>query len=146
MNRPLIAQASVTVAAPPATVWDALVNPALIKQYFFGTTVISDWQEGSPIVWKGEWQGASYEDKGQLLRIEPERLLQYSHFSPLSNLADVPDNYHTITIELAGQGAETLVTLSQDNNATEADREHSRANWEMVLAGLKRLLETQRPG
>ena len=62
----------------------ALVDPAAIKQYMFGTTVESDWREGSSIVWKGEWQGRAYEDKGVILRLEPGRLLQYSHFSPLS--------------------------------------------------------------
>jgi hypothetical protein len=31
-----------------------MTNPEIIKQYMFGTNVISDWKEGSPIVWKGE--------------------------------------------------------------------------------------------
>ena len=36
----LIAQASKTIAAPVAAVWEALTNPALIKQYMFGTDVV----------------------------------------------------------------------------------------------------------
>lgn len=92
---PTVAHATTTIHAPVARVWDALVNPALIKQYMFGTNVSSDWKEGSPIVWKGEWQGKSYEDKGVILRLQPERLLQYSHFSPLSGLPEMPENYHT---------------------------------------------------
>jgi hypothetical protein len=43
-------------------------------QYMFGTNVISDWQEGSPILWKGEWQGKKYEDLGVILKLEPERV------------------------------------------------------------------------
>jgi len=39
MPKNLIAQASVTIAAPVAKVWDALVNPQTIRQYMFGTTV-----------------------------------------------------------------------------------------------------------
>jgi len=51
MPKNLVAQASLSIGAPAAKVWDALVNPQLIKQYMFGTTVASDWQEGSPITW-----------------------------------------------------------------------------------------------
>jgi hypothetical protein len=31
--------------------------------------------------------------------------------------------------------------LSQDNNSTEEDREHSEKNWGMMLTGIKTLLE-----
>jgi uncharacterized protein YndB with AHSA1/START domain len=138
----LIATACVTVDAPVTKVWEALVNPDAIKQYMFGTNVATDWQEGSPITWKGEWQGKSYEDKGVLLKVEPERTLQYSHFSPLAGLPDKPENYHTVTIELSDNGGQTEVSLSQDNNPTEEAREHSEKNWEMMLAGLKEFLES----
>src|SRR6266511_4164954 len=144
MNNRFIAKASATIDAPVAKVWDALVNPAMIKQYMFGTNVVSDWKEGRPIVWKGEWQGKSYEDKGVILKIEPRRLLQYSHFSPLSGQPDAPENYHTVTIELSSKGPQTVVSLSQDNNATDEARKHSEKNWETMLTSLKKLLE--KPG
>ena len=60
MKDPLIAQAHVEINAPIAKVWAALVDPAMIKQYMFGTTVVSDWHEDAPIVWKGEWEGKPY--------------------------------------------------------------------------------------
>ena len=101
----VIARASVSVGAPVAKVWDALVNPQTIKQYMFGTTVVSDWKQGSPITWKGEWKGKAYEDKGTILKIQPRRLLQYSHYSALSGLPDTPENHHTVTIELSEEGA-----------------------------------------
>ncbi len=141
VNRKIVAQASTTINATPAKVWNALTNPEVIKQYMFGTNIISDWKEGSPIRWKGEWQGKPYEDKGTILALEKERLVQYTHFSPLSGLADVPENYHTITVELAGEGSKTRVSLAQDNNDTEQDREHSEQNWQMMLESLKKLLE-----
>lgn len=142
MNKGHVARASTTVNAPVLKVWDALTNPAMIKRYFFGTQVESNWREGSPIVWKGEWQGQTYEDKGRILRYEPQRRLQYTHFSPLTGQPDVPENYHTVTIELSADEDRTHITLSQDNNATQEEREHSEKNWEMVLDGLKKLLES----
>lgn len=141
MTKNLIAQASVSIAAPAAKVWDALVNPQIIKQYMFGTTVVSDWQEGSPISWKGEWKGKAYEDKGRIQKIKPRQLLQYSHYSPLSGLPDTPENHHLVTIELSEKGPQTRVSLSQDNNATDEARQHSEKNWMMMLEGLKKLLE-----
>ena len=136
-----IAKAQTTISVTSDKVWDALTNPDLIKKYMFGTTVVSDWKEGSKITWKGEWEGKTYEDKGKILRLEPKRELQYSHFSLNPGLDDKPENYHIVTIELKEIDKQTIVTLSQDNNADEKTRDHSEKNWKMMLASLKKLLE-----
>ncbi len=125
--------------------WDALTNPAAIKQYMFGTNVVSEWKEGSGITWQGEWQGKTYEDKGVILKLAPERMIRYTHFSPLSGQPDTPENYHTVTVELADEGTQTRVSLSQDNNTTEEERDHSAGNWASMLEGMKTLLEGRRP-
>ncbi len=137
----LTARAATTIHAPIDRVWDALIDPAAIKQYMFGTNVTSDFKEGSPIVWKGEWQGKKYEDKGVILKMKPKQMLRYTHFSPLSGLPDKPENYHTVTIDLVKQGDQTLVTLTQDNKPSEEAKQHSEKNWGMMLASLKKLLE-----
>lgn len=141
MTKNLTAEAKIAVNAPIQRVWDALVTPETIKKYMFGATVVSDWKEGSPIVWKGEWQGKPYADKGVILQLKPNRLLQYSHFSPLSGVPDIPDNYHTVRIELASKGTQTNVSLTQDKNPTEQAREQSQKNWQMMLTGLKKAVE-----
>jgi uncharacterized protein YndB with AHSA1/START domain len=141
VDKNLIAKVSIAIDAPGHKVWNALVDPEAIRQYMFGTQVVSSWKEGSPIVWKGEWQGRPYEDKGVILQLKPRRAIQYTHFSPLSGLCDKPENYHTVTIELSDQGTQTLVSLSQDNNPTEEARGHSEKNWGMMLTAMKKLLE-----
>ncbi len=143
MKEDLIAKASIRINASSEKVWKALVSPGAIKQYMFGTEVTSDWREGSPITWKGEWEGKAYEDKGTILQVEPGRLIEYSHFSPLSGLPDKPENYHTVTIELSGDGSQTNVSLKQNKNETEEARAHSEKNWAMMLAALKQYLEQQ---
>ena len=117
MSTNLLAKATIRINTTTERVWDALVNPDAIKQYMFGTNVVSEWREGSPITWQGEWQGKSYEDKGVILKLQPRRTIQYSHFSPLSGLPDKPENYHTVTIDLSADGDQTHVSLAQDNNA-----------------------------
>lgn len=138
-----VATASTVVEAPKEEVWEALTDPDLISRYMFGTEVSTDWEVGSPIAWKGEWDGRSYQDKGTILELKPLRLLRYSHFSPLSGMADSPENYHTVTIEIAGDGSTTTVHLSQDNNETTEAREHSAANWQTMLDGLKDVVEAR---
>ena len=136
-----IAKAETTINASAEKVWDALTDPELIKKYMFGTTVVSDWKEGSKIIWKGEWEGKNYEDKGKILRLDYKKRLQYSHYSPLSKLDDTPENYHIVTIDLAEKDNQTAVTLTQDNNANEKEKDHSEKNWKTMLASLKKLLE-----
>ena len=137
----LIATTETTIDAPLAKVWNALVDPAIIKHYMFGADVVSDWGKGSPITWKGEYQGKRYEDKGKILEMQRGRRLRYSHFSPMAGLPDSPENYHTVTIDLDGSGEETRVSLTQDNNADEKAREHSEKNWATMLEGLKKYVE-----
>jgi uncharacterized protein YndB with AHSA1/START domain len=132
---------STTIDAPVHDVWSALLDPKAIKAYMFGADVQSRWRVGSPIVWKGEWDGKKYEDRGVILQLEPGRTLQYSHFSPLSKLPDSPENYHIVTIELSPEGNGTLVSLSQDNNPTAEARAHSEKNWNGMLAAMKKYLE-----
>jgi uncharacterized protein YndB with AHSA1/START domain len=140
-SQTLIAKATTTIKAPTDRVWDALVNPKIIRKYMFGTTVNSDFKVGSPITWKGEWEGKKYEDKGKILELVPGKKLKYSHFSPLTGQPDRPENYHTVSIDLSGDGSRTNVTLAQDNNPTEEAKKHSEKNWSTMLDGLKKVVE-----
>jgi uncharacterized protein YndB with AHSA1/START domain len=138
-----VATAEVEIDAPADKVWSALTDPEQIKQYMFGSQVVTDWKQGSQIVWKGEYEGKKYEDKGEILEIEPKRRLKVTHFSPLSGQDDVSENYHTLLYELAQRRGTTHVSLSQDNNPSRQAAVHSRANWEKMLAGLKQVVEAR---
>ena len=141
MSANLIAKASTSISAPASRVWDALTNPEIIKKYFFGTQAVSDWKEGSPLEFKGEWEGKKYVDKGIILKSEPGKLFQYTYLSSFSNLPDLPENYANITYELHEDDGETTLTVKQENVANEEARKHSEKNWEYVLKSLKDLLE-----
>jgi len=96
----IVATAEVVINAPTDRVWTALTNPDDVKQYMFGTTIEGEWHVGSPITWKGDWQGKPYEDKGQVLRFEPGRAVAYSRYSPLSGAPDMSESYQNVTVEL----------------------------------------------
>ena len=135
-----VAAGKTAIDASPGEVWTALTDPEQIEKYMFGSQVVTDWQPGSPIVWKGEYEGKKYEDKGEIVEVDQARRLKLTHFSPLSG-DDIPENYHTVLYELEERGRKTQVSLSQDNNSSEEAAEHSRANWEKMLAGLKEVVE-----
>jgi uncharacterized protein YndB with AHSA1/START domain len=136
-----VAKVSAVIDASKEEIWEALTDPSSISQYMFGAKVTTDWTEGSPITWEGEWDGRPYQDKGVILEVHPPQILEFSHFSPLTGLPDVPANYHTVRIEVVEDGSRSEVTLIQDNNETAEARAHSEENWQAMLDGLKTLVE-----
>jgi uncharacterized protein YndB with AHSA1/START domain len=142
----LVARQSIFIRAHPGIVWRALTDPDMIRQYLFGTEAISDWKVDSPIRYRGVWEGRSYEDKGVVLRAEPGKLLETTYWSSMSGLPDLPGNYKKVTYRLRPEKDGTLLTVTQDNNATEEEKAHSEGNWKMVLEGLKKVVENRGRG
>jgi|ERR1035437_939547 uncharacterized protein YndB with AHSA1/START domain len=144
MKKTLIAETSISVDATPAQVWKVLTTPKLIKKYLMGTDVSSDWKESSAITYTGEYEGKKYHDKGIIKKIEPEKVLQSTYWSSMSGKADKPENYNLIPYKITKKDDKTVITLSQDNNSTEKEKEHSTENWKMVLKKLKEVLESEK--
>jgi uncharacterized protein YndB with AHSA1/START domain len=135
----IVAVAEIDIDATTARVWNVLTSPEQLKQLWFGAEVDTDWKVGSPITWTGEWEGKPYQDKGEILAVEPGRLLKFTHFSPLTGQPDVPENYHTLTYTLT---ANTHLKLEQDNNGSEDEAKHSQGMWEQLLAKVKTAAES----
>lgn len=131
-----------TINAASARVWEALTTPEIIKQYMFGAEAVSNWQPGSSLIYRGQWNGQPYEDKGTILEIEPRKLLKTTFYSALSGLEDKPENHNTITYELNSEATgRTSLTVTQDNNPTQAAADQTGKNWEMILSQIKQMLE-----
>jgi uncharacterized protein YndB with AHSA1/START domain len=141
MEREHVSRASIVIEASSAEVWDALVNPATAKAYFFGAEVRSDWREGSPITFTGQFNGNSYYEKGTILQCQPQRLLQYSHWSDLEQLADLPENYRNWTFRIEGGDTGVVLSVAEDNISDETKRARSDEFWSGVLATIKGIVE-----
>src|SRR6186997_895117 len=120
MPNKLTATNSISIHAPVSKVWQALIDPAQIKQYLFGTDAKSDWKKGSPITYTGEWEGKSYEDKGTVIDIIPNQRLHTTYWSGMSGKEDKPENYANVIYDLKPEGDNTTITITQDNIENEA--------------------------
>lgn len=134
-------EVSITINTNISIVWDALINPDVIREYFFGTEAVSTWEVGEPILFRGIWDGKSYEDKGIIKKNETEKEFQYTYWSSFSGTDDTPENYATITYKVERDGKQTKLTVVQGSFKTEEQKEHSKQNWTMVLENLKSILE-----
>lgn len=129
---------SISINASTAEVWQALTDPAIIEQYFFGSKAQSTWKEGSPVTFTGEWKGQTYQDKGKILKAEPNKILQHTYWSSMGQLEDAPENYIVVTYRLEGDDKHTELSVTQDKSTNE---EESKGLWKTVLENLKKTVE-----
>lgn len=149
MSTPLIVKNSIAINATPDRVWDALINPEQTKKYMFGCETVSDWKPGSALLWKGNYEGKEMVFvKGNILSIETGRFLSYSTIDPNSGIADIPENYLTVTYALTSQNGQTVLTVTQGDYATVGDGEKryqetiDGGGWDPILNEIKKLAET----
>ncbi len=136
--------ASIVIRASRDRVWKALTEPAAVKAYFFGTELETSWHPGSPLFFRGEWQGKQYEDRGQVLSFEPLHSLSYDYWSSFSGLEDKPELRQIVRYDLDEQDGGTRVRVHQSNFDTEERAGHSEQNWRGVLEALKKYVEPSR--
>ncbi len=130
-----------TIQASPSEVWACLTEPAAVAKWMMGARVESSWEKGARISWAGEYKGQSFEDKGEVLEIDPGRRLVHTHFSPMSGAEDKPENYHRLTWSLAPDGDATELTLVQDGASSAEEAEQFERNWGQMLDALRQAAE-----
>ena len=149
MSHPLIVKSIIRIQAPAARVWDALTNPAQTKKYMFGCEALSDWKEGSPLLWKGNFNGVEVVAvKGTILKIQPGKYLAYTAIDPNNpSIPDLPENYLTVTCDLSEEDGQTTLTATQGDYSTVADGENrykhtiDGGGWNPILIEIKKILE-----
>ncbi len=144
MPTELIVRNSIEINAMPERVWDALINPAITPKYMFNCAAESDWQVGSPVLWKGVADGITYV-QGHVVANEPYSKLAYSTFGPGMGLEDVPSNYPVATYELQEANGKTILSISQgdfaDMEKGQERYDETVGGWEMTLKALKAVVE-----
>lgn len=151
MNKPLTVKDSISINASPSIVWDALVNPEQTRKYMFGCETVSEWQIGSPLLWKGDHEGKKMVFvKGTILDIQLNKFLAYTTIDPNNTeIEDLPQNYLTVTYALSVENKMTILTVTQGDysmvgNGAERYKETiDGGGWQSILEAIKALVETE---
>ena len=137
---------SIKIKAEPEKIWNALTDPDKTKKYFFNAKVLSDWKQGSQIIFKGKlfWV-IPFEMTGTIIRVEPGKYLQYT----LKNgkKEDAKAGFSTVTDVLTYDNGITTLSVTDDVGDGEGAykrMERSQKGWDKVLSGLKKLVEEGR--
>jgi len=143
MKHPFVLKTSMEISAPIEKVCAALTEPESVKALFWGSELVTTWQVGQPIAYRGEWEGVEFEDHGTVLQFDPPHVVKYNYWSSFSKaeVEDLPENYQTITYTFEPTDNGTLVTIEQDNVRSAEVLEHSEQNWQHLLGAMKTMLE-----
>jgi len=141
INRDLRLSKSIEIHADRQRVWDTLTTPEKTKQFFAGTEILTDWNVGSPIIFQGKAQGGSYQDRGNVLAVQPGAMLQYNYWTDFSGLEDRPENYAVVTFTLQSSNTSTLLQITRVGFANEQEYQYALAGWEQVLEKIKAITE-----
>jgi uncharacterized protein YndB with AHSA1/START domain len=134
------------IHAPVERVWDALLDPDFTRQYFHGTTFVSDFQPGSG--YRNVLPGDRDAVDGVIELIEPpHRLVMSWHVLYDAAMAAEPPGRVEWRLASANEdGSVTRVTLRHGDLAlSPLTWENVRLGWVEILDGFKTLLETGIP-
>ena len=131
------------IRTTPEKLWQALTDPAFIRQYWFGMTVDCAWTKGAP--WSLKFEDGRVADTGEVLEIDPPRRLALkwrNEFMP--ELKE--EGFSRCVMEIEPNGAMVKLTVTHS-----IERDGSvfvtkvAGGWPKILSSLKTLLETGLP-
>ena len=134
----------VDILAPASKVWLALTVPDLVKQWQYGADLLTTWEPGTAIIFRNEWNGQTFEQKGTVIEFTPESRLKYSLFFPRPELQNIPEHSFFMTYELTERGGATRLLIRQEDPRPSSPDEASEGEeGPDVLSLLKALVEVE---
>jgi len=127
--------------APIEKVWNALTKPELVKQWQYGSDLITDWKVGNEIRFRNEWESQVFEQWGTVLEIVPNQKIRYSLFFPRPELEDKPENHFIMSYVLSQENQKVKLEIIQEDNRPGAVQEEAQGDENPILQGLKALIE-----
>ena len=128
------------IRTTPERLWEALIDPAFTRQYWFGVTMECGWKQGSP--WRMVYPDGRVTDMGEILEIDPPRrmVIRWQHELRPELKAEGPGR---CTIELEPAGGAVKLTITHEMDRPESGLITAvSGGWPKILSNLKSLLET----
>ena len=128
------------IRTTPETLWSALTDAELIKQYWFGVRCESQWTAGDS--WKLLYPDGRTTDTGEIIEAEPPRrlLIRWRHQDKPEFKAE-GESRCTMQLGSSGPAVKLSITHSIERDPSKFIAAVSNA-WPMVISNLKSLLET----
>ena len=96
----------------------------------------------SPISFQGNYEGQTYQHKGNILEVEKNNTLKYNYWSSFSGLKNKPESYAIVTYKLEKKNnAQIVFTCKQEGFANEAGKCHSGNGLKIMLDQIKEIAE-----
>lgn len=131
------------IAASPEKVWEALTEGDISEQYFFGSRIESDWEEGSRVTYS---RNGEVTDEGHVLKYDSAHELS---FTWTHKDDDTPRESPTVvTFKLQHMESTVKLTVIHENlmNVDFVEKEGTfegvNNGWPAILSNLKTFLET----
>jgi uncharacterized protein YndB with AHSA1/START domain len=130
------------IETTPEKLWQALTESDFTKRYWFGTSLKTDWNVGSPLALVMD---GKVTDTGTVLEFDCPRRLSYSFHHELNDAAR-KEKASRVTLVLEPYGKVVKLTVTHDDFPGDSVVIGDIAKgWPAILAGLKSLLETGTP-
>lgn len=144
MSEEPIVRQEIHINAPAARIWATLTIPHLIQQWMLDTPLefLTEWREAGDVLIRGDLYGLPFENRGKILRFEPFRNLEYTHWSTLSLVPDIPGNYSVLHFELLAHDNRTHLILTIRDFLTFEIFKHLQFYWNTALHSLKEVAES----
>lgn len=133
---------TILLNAPLEKVWKTLTLPELVKQWQYGSDLITDWKVNSEIRFRNEWEGQVFEQWGKVLEVIPNQKIKYSLFFPRPDLEDKPENYFIMSYVLSEENQKTKLEIIQEDNRPGAKQEEPQGEENPILQALKAAVES----
>ena len=134
---------TIRINATKEKVWDTLTKPGLVKLWQYGSDLLTNWEIGSDIKFRTEWEGKIFEQWGKVLEVRPTEILKYNLFAPRPGLEDKPENYFIMSYVLTTENGQTKLEIIQEDNRPDAVQEKPQGEENPVLQSLKKVAETK---
>lgn len=128
------------IKAAPEAIWEAITKPEFTRRYFFGSSIDTTTQPGSPCVYRST--DAPLVD-GEVLESDPDHrfvITWRSLYHPPS--VDEPASRVTWLIEPQEGGHCCLTVIHDRLDSSPNTAKNVGAAWMFVLSGLKTVVET----